>query len=861
MNWAQWGRARLESCVALPLPELEGKYEILEKIREGGMGAIYKVRHRLLDEVRVIKVMRPSLDQNDELRAVDRFVREARIAIKLRHPNIAQLYDFSSDKTGNGFIVMEFIDGLSLDEVLDHSGPPSVPLALEITTQSLEALGALHETGFVHRDISPDNLMLTRDLRGRSLIKLIDLGIAKLVSNDDDEEGVTKTGTFLGKYKYASPEMFQDASGSGIDARSDLYSFGIVTYQLLTNQHPISGTDVSSVIAGHLFREPLSFDESDPEGRIPEPLRAAVLKALAKKPEDRYQTAEEMVDALEGLQEELGAEEDAKEVETLMSLRDRLREERAAKPGTGTQQAFDDLFPAAAATQVAADEAGANDATVMLSTTESGGVPGGDVTEMLDDGATRVMNTAEAAAAAAPAGAPGGTAQAAAPPAATTVTPTASPPPAAAKKNPLIFVGAALGVVILVLVGILATRGGEDSPASTQNVAATDGLEAPQGSAVEVASEQASPLATLLTEAQTAADGGDWELAEEKMLAFDAAAEDDEALVAGLSEDAQQQLGVLREELQQVRIERASESLRTALEAGDRSRVDAVLSSLTPQDEDAFRADEARAALLDDARSAVAAMSRFERALNSSEPEGALTGAFQLERSHPEVARAMNAKERAARRVEQKIDRLITEGDFRSAQASAEALRNAWPNRQGLRERAERIRRVSTLQQRAGSIFEEAERTLAEGKPHLGLQLLENRRVPPQFQQQVRELQLRLRRALQEKDGRDPQFSFNEEDDVIFEKGAPAVIHFRVRDDYEVVGVQVEARNEKGELTTMPAEEVASGEYRVTVPTSFHNDDPFYIWALAVDHSRNEGRLGASNRPIEIRRKRWFRRG
>ena len=841
--------------MALPLPELEGKYEILEKIREGGMGAIYKVRHRLLDEVRVIKVMRPSLDQNDELRAVDRFVREARIAIKLRHPNIAQLYDFSSDKTGNGFIVMEFIDGLSLDEVLDHSGPPSVPLALEITTQSLEALGALHETGFVHRDISPDNLMLTRDLRGRSLIKLIDLGIAKLVQNDDDE-GVTKTGTFLGKYKYASPEMFQDASGTGIDARSDLYSFGIVTYQLLTNQHPISGTDVSSVIAGHLFREPLSFDESDPEGRVPEPLRAAVLKALAKKPEDRYQTAEEMVEALEGLQKELGAEEDADEVETLMSLRDRLREERAAKPGTGTQQAFDDLFPASA-TQVASETAADNDATVMMNTSESGGIPAGDVTEMLDDGATRVMSTADATAAAGAAPA----APAPATPAAPAATP--APAPAAAKKNPLIFVGAALGLAIVALVVVLATRGGGDeTPASTaQTAAATQGAEVPQGSAVEVASEEASPLAALLTEAQTAADADDWELAEEKMAEFDAALEGDEALLDDLSEDAEQQLGVLREELLQVRIERASESLQTALEAGDRSRVDAVLSSLTPQDEDAFRADEGRAAMLDDARSAVAAMARFERALNSREPEGALTGAFQLERSHPEVARAMNAKERAARRVEQKIDRLIGEGDYRSAQASAEALRNAWPNRPGLRERAERIRRVSSVQQRASGIFEEAERTLAEGKPHLGLQLLENRRVPPQFQEQMRELRVKLRRALEERDSRDPQFSFSEEEDVIYEKGAPAVIHFRVRDDYEVVGVQVEARNDKGELTTMPAEEVAAGEYRVTVPASFHNNDPFYFWALAVDHSRNEGRLGASNRPIEVRRGRWFRRG
>src|SRR5579862_2936660 len=126
---------------ANPQQRLEGKYEILRKIREGGMGAIYKVRHRLLDEIRVVKVMRPLLVEDRELHAElsARFVREARVAIKLRHPNIAQLYDFTTDDDGTALIVMEFIRGKTLEELLKTAGPPPLDLALEIAQQSLRA--------------------------------------------------------------------------------------------------------------------------------------------------------------------------------------------------------------------------------------------------------------------------------------------------------------------------------------------------------------------------------------------------------------------------------------------------------------------------------------------------------------------------------------------------------------------------------------------------------------------------------------------------------------------------------------------------------------------------------------------------
>jgi eukaryotic-like serine/threonine-protein kinase len=289
------------SVSVIPLRRIEGKYEILEKIREGGMGAIYKVRHRLLDEVRVIKVMRPQLTEDEELK--ERFLREARLAIKLRHPNIAQLYDFTVDEeTGSAFIVMELIQGTTLEDLLALHGPPPLGLALEIAQQSLRALGYLHGKGFVHRDISPDNLMLAEDAEGGPAIKLIDLGIAKTLDTTV-EKNLTHTGTFLGKVRYASPEQFGFEGTTQIDARGDLYSFGLVFYELLTGRYPVQGRDPSSIIAGHLFRPPLDFKESDPGGRIPDALRAVVLQALAKDPGARFASAAEMSRALAPLRQ------------------------------------------------------------------------------------------------------------------------------------------------------------------------------------------------------------------------------------------------------------------------------------------------------------------------------------------------------------------------------------------------------------------------------------------------------------------------------------------------------------------------------------------------------------------------------
>ena len=255
------------------------------------MGAIYLVRHRLLDELRVVKVLRSQLNTDEDLR--QRFLREAKAAIQLRHPNIAQLYDFSVDEEGNASIVLEYIDGLTLEELGRRPEARDLGLDLAIARQALRALGFLHRKGFVHRDIAPDNLMLTRDHEGEPLVKLIDLGIVKTLRGGEGKG--TATSLYLGKPRYSSPEQL---ASPDIDARADLYSFGVLLYELVTGCYPIRGYDLPSLIAAHLHGEPMAFDLSDPDGRVPHDLRALLMSCMAKQPSERPASAEALSDEL-----------------------------------------------------------------------------------------------------------------------------------------------------------------------------------------------------------------------------------------------------------------------------------------------------------------------------------------------------------------------------------------------------------------------------------------------------------------------------------------------------------------------------------------------------------------------------------
>ncbi|HEY3172828.1 MAG TPA: serine/threonine-protein kinase [Thermoanaerobaculia bacterium] len=315
---------------------IEGKYEILAKIKEGGMGTIYKVRHRLLDEVRVVKVMRPQIGADEELKR--RFTQEAKTATRLKHPNIGAILDFALDSDGMAYIVMEFIDGVNLTELLKASGPPGVPMTLEIAHQTLLALGFLHRKNVVHRDVAPDNLMLTHDDEGRPQVKLIDLGIAKPL---DKTINLTSTGIFLGKLKYSSPEQLGGlGEGETLDGRSDLYSLGVALYELLTGQLPFPGESPRELFAAHLFKDAVPFSVTDPANRVPEPVRAVVSKAIEKERGRRFANAEEFDREILSIRHALGFSSDPEATQRILA---KVRESRGTPHDTVTPSAQDRL--------------------------------------------------------------------------------------------------------------------------------------------------------------------------------------------------------------------------------------------------------------------------------------------------------------------------------------------------------------------------------------------------------------------------------------------------------------------------------------------------------------------------------------
>lgn len=315
------------------IPEIDRKYEILDMLGEGGMGAIYRARHRYLDEIRVIKTIRPQLRSNPDMQG--RFLQEAKVAAKLSHPHIASIYDFTMTEDGLACIVMEHIDGRNLREIQREHGNLTAIQTQMIARQVLDALGYLHARQFVHRDISTDNLMLGVDDTGRPKVTLIDLGLAKSL---EAPEHHTTTGMVVGKVRYIAPEQLSSgAADSVVDGRCDLYAFGVVLYELMTSKLPIVGDDAVSLIAGHLSRPPVSFDETDPTGAVPIGLRQVVMKSLAKKPDDRYASAADMAAAIDSALVSADGDESAFDLEqqtSLMSSSAIQAVDRAAASGT-----------------------------------------------------------------------------------------------------------------------------------------------------------------------------------------------------------------------------------------------------------------------------------------------------------------------------------------------------------------------------------------------------------------------------------------------------------------------------------------------------------------------------------------------
>lgn len=277
------------------LDPIDGKYQIISRLGIGGMGEVYKVLHIHLNTVRVVKLMRSTLKDSD---AELRFIREARLATRIHHPNVATLFDFSMLDDKTDYMVWEFIEGTNLAELLRTRGPLPPRECARICIQALSGLEAVHRSGIVHRDISPENIMITMDDEANERVKIIDLGIAKQLGEGAEDQ--TKTGMFVGKWKYCSPEHFGFLEpGTSIDARADIYSFGVVLYELLTGRPPFIAQSPQQYVMLHSGESPFSLSEVNPSLEGLEALEALVFRSLEKRRADRFQTAREFRLALE----------------------------------------------------------------------------------------------------------------------------------------------------------------------------------------------------------------------------------------------------------------------------------------------------------------------------------------------------------------------------------------------------------------------------------------------------------------------------------------------------------------------------------------------------------------------------------
>ena len=261
---------------------LDNRYEILELIGRGGMANVYKAKCHRLDRLVAVKILHSDLAQNADFRR--RFMDESRAVAQLSHPNIVSVYDVSCSDDVD-YIVMELIDGVTLKQYMERRGQMDWREALHFITQIMRGLSHAHSRGVIHRDIKPQNIMVLRD----GSVKVADFGIACLAN-----QGQTLTQEALGSVHYISPEQ---ARGDRIDARSDIYSAGVVLYEMLTGRLPFEGDSAVSVAIQHLSSVPLAPRDIDPS--IPEPLELICMKAMNSDPNKRYASADAMIEDLE----------------------------------------------------------------------------------------------------------------------------------------------------------------------------------------------------------------------------------------------------------------------------------------------------------------------------------------------------------------------------------------------------------------------------------------------------------------------------------------------------------------------------------------------------------------------------------
>ena len=281
---------------------LDGQYQIEALLGKGGMGAVYRARHILLGDRVAIKVLPPEMRSNTEW--LRRFQREGQAARRFRHPNAVTVYDLRTSADGTIYLVMEYVEGHTLDAEMRKRGKFSPADAVAVLEPIMGVLNAAHAMGVVHRDLKPENIMIGKaSTGGEPVVKLLDLGIAKLREVAGAEKtgntNLTIAGQMLGTPYYMSPEQWgelPDDGNSEIDGRADIYSLGVVFYELITGQRPFSGVTLSELRRQHVSITPPSLHEVD--AGVPEGFSRAIARAIAKDRSQRQATAGELENEL-----------------------------------------------------------------------------------------------------------------------------------------------------------------------------------------------------------------------------------------------------------------------------------------------------------------------------------------------------------------------------------------------------------------------------------------------------------------------------------------------------------------------------------------------------------------------------------
>jgi serine/threonine-protein kinase len=290
-------RILIHSSMAPQIDQLiNNKYRLVRLIGEGGMGSVWEARHELLGTSVALKFLHGALAKRKGL--VERFLQEAQVSARIKSPHVVQVSDVDRTSDGLAFMVMELVEGLSLQaryEALFERGERlEYGTAFEIMLQLLEGVGAAHRLEIVHRDLKPDNVMLLRDAKGRTLVKILDFGIAKLKASGEVDRGLTRPGMMMGTPEYMAPE--QAFSADKVDARADVFSLGVMFFEMLAGRRPVGGDDTHAIVSQYIDgRVPRLRDL---KSTIAEGLEAAVHKAMAATAEERFASVDEFASAI-----------------------------------------------------------------------------------------------------------------------------------------------------------------------------------------------------------------------------------------------------------------------------------------------------------------------------------------------------------------------------------------------------------------------------------------------------------------------------------------------------------------------------------------------------------------------------------